>query len=146
VNRRRPKGEEDVVVHGAGGLVWRDGPRGRTLAVIHRPRKDDWSLPKGKLEPGESFQAAAVREVVEETGCRARLEAYAGSVVSERRRGRKLVHFWHMSASEIGRLEPNDEVDRVEWLRPDDALDRLDHAVERRLVRAAVAVRRARTG
>jgi 8-oxo-dGTP diphosphatase len=128
---------DDELVEAAGGLVWRLGRDGPKLAVIHRPKRQDWSLPKGKLESGERFTEAALREVEEETGCRARLESFAGYTLYRSRRGPKLVLFWHMVVDEVGRFEPNDEVDQVEWLTPEEALRRLDHASEQRLVRRA---------
>jgi 8-oxo-dGTP diphosphatase len=135
-----PVGEPGVV-QAAGGLVWRSG----RLAVVHRPKHGDWSLPKGKLEPGETFPDAALREVAEETGCRARLGEFAGYTLYRVKRGPKLVLFWHMVAVAPRRFEPNGEVDRIEWLRPSQALSRLDHAAERHLVRDAVASARTRS-
>lgn len=125
---------EPAVIQAAGGLVWRGG----RLAVIHRPKRRDWSLPKGKLESGETFPDAAVREVAEETGCRARLGDFAGYTLYRVKRRRKLVLFWHMFVAGSCRFEPNGEVDRLEWLRPSEAIARLDHEVERRLVRSAL--------
>ena len=122
------------MIQAAGGLVWRGG----RLAVIHRPKRRDWSLPKGKLESGETFPDAAVREVAEETGCRARLGDFAGYTLYRVKRRRKLVLFWHMFVAGSCRFEPNGEVDRLEWLRPSEAIARLDHEVERRLVRSAL--------
>ncbi|TFV89236.1 NUDIX hydrolase [Blastococcus sp. CT_GayMR16] len=104
------------MVAAAGGAVWRHAPDGGTeVAVVHRPRYDDWSLPKGKLDAGEHALAAAVREVVEETG----LEVDAGRrsvqtcyAVPE---GTKRVDYWLMQAVG-GDFEPNDEVDELRWL------------------------------
>ena len=77
--------------------MWRTGPTGTAeLAVIHRPKYDDWSLPKGKLKPGEGFREAALREVEEETGCRARLLLFAGITFYFVSRRPKVVLFWHM--------------------------------------------------
>ena len=64
---------EQAQVKAAGGVVWRRGDAGLELAVVHRPRYDDWSLPKGKLDPGETWEEAALREVEEEIGLRCRL-------------------------------------------------------------------------
>jgi len=69
-----PVALSDVIL-AAGGLVWRNSPRGREIALVHRPKYDDWTLPKGKLDPGESWQDGAVREVEEETGFDVRLGA-----------------------------------------------------------------------
>ena len=129
---------ERVLVRAAGGLVWRTGRGGPKLAVIHRPKHRDWSLPKGKLEPGEAFAAAALREVAEETGCRARLGDFAGFTLCSVKKRPKLVLFWHMSAEDPADFEPNHEVDRLEWLAPEDAVERLHNPSERRLVRGAL--------
>jgi 8-oxo-dGTP diphosphatase len=124
------------IIRAAGGLVW----RARSLAVVHRPRRRDWSLPKGKLERGESWEAAALREVEEETGCRASLLEFAGATHHRVSRGPKLVLYWHMSALDVAPRSPDDEVDEVAWLEPTLAVERLDHEDERRL--AARAARR----
>lgn len=133
---------EGGLVEAAGGLVWRAGRDGPRLAVIHRPKHQDWSLPKGKLEPGEAFTEAALREVEEETGCRAQLGAFAGYTLYLSRRGPKLVLFWHMTAENGEPFQANDEVDALEWLKPDEAIARLDHPAEQRLVRRASAARK----
>jgi 8-oxo-dGTP diphosphatase len=127
---------EGDVVKAAGGLVWRGGRRGPKLAVVHRPRQGDWRLPKGKLKPGEGFSEAAAREVAEETGCRPRLVEFAGYALYARNRRPKVALFWHMTADGESCFEPNDEIDRVKWLTHKDALDRIKHPAERRLLRS----------
>jgi 8-oxo-dGTP diphosphatase len=126
-----------LLVRAAGGLLWRAGPRGPELAVIHRPRHRDWTLPKGKLELGESFRDAALREVAEETGCGARLLRFAGFTFYLAAGRPKLVAFWHMRADACSPFEPSEEVDRLEWLTPPEAGARLDHAGERRMLARA---------
>jgi 8-oxo-dGTP diphosphatase len=117
-------------IEAGGGLVWRAGPRGAELAVIHRGRHGDWTLPKGKREPGETLEQTAVREVAEETGCRAVLGPKAG-VVRYAVDGRpKEVHFWHMRVERAGALSDPAEVAEVRWLAPEAALRRLTHAGE----------------
>jgi 8-oxo-dGTP diphosphatase len=106
--------------------------------VIHRPRYDDWSLPKGKLDPGEGFRRAALREVEEETGCRARLLRFAGASVYRVGLRPKLVLYWHMRVDASRPFEPNREVDRLEWLAPRAALERLAHPGERRILRRSL--------
>jgi len=130
--------ESGAHVRAAGGIVWRGGPGGRRLAVIHRPRRGDWTLPKGKLEAGESFEEAALREVAEETGCEARLGTFAGASLYASRRGPKIVLYWHMTVVWEGPATAR-EVDEVLWLTPGEALRKLDHERDRRLLRSALA-------
>ena len=123
-----------TVVRAAGGLLWREGPAGPLLALVHRPRRDDWSLPKGKLDEGESWEEAALREVEEETGCTARITGFAGATSYLGKRAPKLVLYWHMTLVRAGRLDAGDEIDEVAWLAPDAAVARLDYELDRRLV------------
>ena len=85
------------VILAAGGLVWRDGAGDRELAIVHRPVHRDWTLPKGKLDPGESWQDAALREVLEETGLKCELGVFAGGATYLTSRGPKVVLYWHMT-------------------------------------------------
>ena len=123
-------------VRAAGGVVLDGGQ----VAVIHRPRYDDWSLPKGKLDPGETWEAAAVREVEEETGVLARCEEELASHEYVDRKGRpKIVRWWRMSV--VRRPEAfavNDEVDELRWVGPEDAERLLDYEHDRELVRQAL--------
>lgn len=121
-------------IQAAGGLVWRQGPSGKELAIIHRRRYQDWSLPKGKLKTGESWQQAALREVREETGCEALLGDFAGQIDYFVGGTPKRVLFWHMQTVAECQFYPNDEVDAVEWLSPSRALERLNYAGERALL------------
>jgi 8-oxo-dGTP diphosphatase len=122
-------------VRAAGGLVVRERGDAAEVAVVHRPRYDDWSLPKGKLHAGEDWEAAALREVREETGLECVLEEELASTSYLDRKGRrKLVRFWRMRAVG-GEFEPSDEVDEVRWLTPGDAAATLDYEHDRRLVR-----------
>jgi 8-oxo-dGTP diphosphatase len=114
-------------VQAAGGVVLHDG----RVAVVHRPRYDDWSLPKGKLDPGESFEDAALREVEEETGLRCRLVRELPEVRYEVRGRPKLVRYWAMEVVDETPFEPNDEVDEVRWLEPDEALALLSYDRDR---------------
>jgi 8-oxo-dGTP diphosphatase len=124
-------------VRAAGGLVVRDRGAGAEVAIVHRPRYDDWSLPKGKLEPGEAWEDAALREVEEETGMRCELGRELDPVTYRDRKGRlKLVRWWEMTPVG-GEFEPDDEVDDMRWERVDDALGVLDYEHDRDLVRAA---------
>jgi 8-oxo-dGTP diphosphatase len=131
------------VVRAAGGLLWRaarpgNGSKGGStrLAVIHRPHRKDWSLPKGKLDDGETWEACALREVREETGCEGRIATFAGAMSYVPRNNPKIVLYWHMELTREGKLEAKfrDEIDEIAWLTPEEALARLDYAGERRIV------------
>ncbi|SFF69400.1 8-oxo-dGTP diphosphatase [Actinacidiphila alni] len=124
-------------VKAAGVVLWRSSPYydGIELALVHRPRYDDWSLPKGKLKRGEEFPAAALRETREETGLGCSLGARLPST-HYRVDGRpKEVRYWAAEAG-TGRFVPNAEVDRLIWLPPTAARRRLTHDRDRPLVDA----------
>jgi 8-oxo-dGTP diphosphatase len=121
---------EDAEVLAAGGLVMRDG----RVAIVHRPRYDDWSLPKGKLDAGESLEEAALREVEEETGLKCRLgEALGDASYRDRKDRAKLVRYFEMEPTG-GEFSPNDEVDELRWLTLEEAQDELTYDFDRELV------------
>lgn len=141
---------EDPTVRAAGGVVWRRGADGVEVAVVHRPRYDDWSLPKGKLDVGEHVLAAACREVIEETG----LQPVAGArlpstsyLVEPRGRQRtsgpglipKVVDYWAMRAAE-GEFTHNEEVDGLAWLPPERAAVRMTHTHDAGVIRTFAAL------
>jgi 8-oxo-dGTP diphosphatase len=130
-----------VEVRAAGGVVVRDrGDGGREVAIVHRPKYDDWSLPKGKLDEGEEWRDAALREVAEETGLRCEaVTELAPSTYLDRKGRRKHVRWWLMRPLE-GRFEPNDEVDELRWIPVERAAGLLDYAQDRELVAAAASV------
>jgi 8-oxo-dGTP diphosphatase len=133
--------ERDVEVRAAGGVVRRprEGGEGLEIVLVHRPKYDDWSLPKGKLDPGESYEQAALREVEEETGLSCQLGPELGEARYEDARGRsKLVRYWLMTPLG-GQFEPHHEVDELVWLAPDEALERLTYDHDRELVAEATA-------
>lgn len=110
-------------IRAAGGVVWRPAAVGVEVCVVHRPRYDDWSLPKGKLDPGERPLAAAVREVAEETGVRAVPQVRLRSI-GYRSDGRpKVVDFWSMVAVGTGGFQPDTEVDGMRWLPATEAAE-----------------------
>jgi 8-oxo-(d)GTP phosphatase len=127
------------VIFAAGGLVWKETPEGRKIAVIHRSRYDDWSLPKGKLIDRESWEEAAVREVKEETGCDVRITGFAGSVTYQVRGTRKIVLFFTMEAVGECLFTDSSEVKEVLWFLPEEALGRLDYEGEKALLSRATS-------
>lgn len=126
--------KENEVIMAAGGIVWRETETRRKLALVHRPKYDDWSLPKGKLKKGESWQATALREVKEETGCEAMLNSLAGSTAYTVKGVPKVVLFWNMTLTKIEEHLPDGEVDEVIWLTKEDALEKLDYQAEKTLL------------
>ncbi len=119
----------DVVA--AGAVVARKGPHGREVLLVHRPKYDDWSFPKGKQDPGEHVTTTAVREVLEETGVEIRLGLPLRPQLYAVSGGRaKKVHYWvgHVVGDDdVSAYEPNDEVDRLGWFRPREAKERLTY-------------------
>jgi 8-oxo-dGTP pyrophosphatase MutT (NUDIX family) len=125
-------------VAAAGGVLVapdQDGPR---VAVIHRPKYMDWSLPKGKLEEGEGWQEAGLREVEEETGYRARaLEELERVSYLDRKSRRKLVRYWLMEPVD-GQFEPHGEVDELRWVTGEEADRLLTYEHDKQIVHEAL--------
>jgi 8-oxo-(d)GTP phosphatase len=126
-------------ISAAGGVVWRVHKGKVEVALVHRPRYDDWSLPKGKLQDGERVLAGAVREVGEELGSRVAVSRRIGTITYDVADARKVVTYWVMRHIE-GEFTPNDEVDDVRWLRPKIARDVLTYYVDRRIMGDFAAV------
>jgi 8-oxo-dGTP pyrophosphatase MutT (NUDIX family) len=148
------------IVHAAGGVVTRTAADGSIeVLIVHRPRYDDWSLPKGKAEPGERAEETALREVEEETGYRCVLGAEIPTVHYQDHRGRhKEVRFWHMTVisdespkageepdsvpkeepgfvpKEEPGFVPNEEVDELRWISPTAAATLLSYDADRNIV------------
>ena len=129
-------------IRAAGGVVWRrvtgpDGTEGVEVAIIHRPRYDDWSLPKGKLASGESDLEGAVREVLEETGFHVRVGRPLGETRYTKRSMAgarpKVVRWWAMQAEE-GAFSPTREVDDLHWLSLADASERVSRDQDREVL------------
>lgn len=126
-----------AVVEAAGGVVWRRTPAGEVeVLLVHRPRYDDWSVPKGKLGAGEDHARAALREVEEETGLHCTLGEELPSTSYFDRKGRpKRVRYWAMTPAG-GVFRPSDEVDQVRWLPVDAAASQLSYPRDRAVLAA----------
>jgi 8-oxo-dGTP pyrophosphatase MutT (NUDIX family) len=120
-----------TVVRAAGGVVLRDGD----VVLVHRPKYDDWTFPKGKAYEDESDEDCALREVAEETGLRCRLGDELPSSEYTDARGRpKRVRWWRMEPVEDDGFSPNDEVDEVRWVTPEEASKLLTYERDRVLL------------
>jgi 8-oxo-dGTP diphosphatase len=127
-------------VRAAGGIVHRRGEDGALqVLLVHRPRYDDWSLPKGKADRGERDEETALREVEEETGLRCVLGERAGETRYRDSKGRdKVVHYWLMEPPAVGAgadgFVPNDEVDELRWCTMPEAAEQLSYSHDRKLL------------
>ncbi|KAA0024238.1 NUDIX hydrolase [Antrihabitans cavernicola] len=127
-------------IFAAGAVLWRASPTApgeAEVALIHRPRYDDWSFPKGKIESGETAIIAATREVGEETGIGCRLGRHISRVTYAVPGHRKLkrVDYWAAEAA-AGKFVPNNEVDELRWVPADHAVDELSYPVDRQVLRS----------
>lgn len=127
-------------VHAAGAVLWRGDDPSTTdeasleVAVVHRPRYDDWSLPKGKVDPGETEPVTAVREILEETGYACQLGRRLAAISYPVGEDTKKVRFWAARTLD-GEFIANDEVDQLLWLPPAQALERLQYPYDRKVLR-----------
>jgi 8-oxo-dGTP pyrophosphatase MutT (NUDIX family)/phosphohistidine phosphatase SixA len=130
-------------VRAAGAVVTR---KGGEVLLVHRPKYDDWSFPKGKLDPGEHTVTAAVREVAEETGLDVRLGPALGPQRYRQSNGRwKSVDYWTarvVGSDDVSGYRPNDEIDDVEWVPWKDAVRRLTYPYDRDTLAEARPLRR----
>ena len=127
-------------VEAAGVVLVRHGDDGPEVAVVHRPHRSDWSLPKGKLDDGERHDVAAVRETFEETGVRCALGPSLGSRKYEVAGVPKRVRYWRATVLEEFPLDPASEIDEVRWLGRDAAHELLTYQDDRELVDVALAL------
>lgn len=127
-------------IEAAGVVLVRQGPDGPEVAVVHRPHRSDWSLPKGKLEPGERHDVAAVRETFEETGVRCALGPRLGHRAYKVDGVGKRVEYWRATPVETTERDPDAEIDEVRWLRRKAAKALLTYADDRVLVDDALAL------
>ncbi|WP_265523143.1 NUDIX hydrolase [Oerskovia flava] len=132
-----PPADPAAGVLAAGGIVTRATPSGTEVMIIHRPKYDDWSFPKGKVDPGEELSATAVREVEEETALRCALGEHLARVTYHDETDRpKHVHYWRMSVVDDLGFTPGREVDDARWVGLDEARRLLTRQADRDLLTA----------
>ncbi|MDX1889140.1 NUDIX hydrolase [Mycolicibacterium sp. 050158] len=138
MTKQSPPSTAGRVILAAGAVLWRaadsDAAAEPLVAVVHRPRYDDWSLPKGKVDPGETEPVTAVREVFEETGFAAVLGRRLAAVSYPVEGDVKHVRYWAARALG-GEFTANEEVDELLWLPPKEALKRLQYPDDRKVLR-----------
>jgi len=123
------------VIRAAGALLWRESSAGEIeVALVHRPRYDDWSLPKGKIDENETALACAYREVFEETGIKARFTRQLGAVEYEDNGAQKRVKYWVAQALGASDFVANDEVDQLRWLKPSDSIELATHQSDKEMI------------
>jgi 8-oxo-dGTP pyrophosphatase MutT (NUDIX family) len=133
--------DQSAEIEAAGGVVVREREGGgREVAVVHRPKYDDWSLPKGRLHRDEDSRDAALREVAEETGLRCDTVAELAPSRYVDRKGRPKRVRWWLMRPQGGEFEPSDEVDELRWIPLERAPEVLDYEEDRELVAAAGAI------
>ncbi len=127
-------------VRAAGGIVVRSGKREPKVLLVHRQRYDDWSFPKGKLDPGEKFKQAALREVEEETGfvCKPHRPRLPSMTYVDGHGRSKEVRYWLMTVRR-GEFAVNEEVDLIAWVKVSKVLERLTYRRDRDLFEKVVA-------
>ena len=121
-------------IQAAGALLWRPVNGSYEIAIIHRRRYDDWTLPKGKLQEGETHLQAALREVKEETGYTAQVLSFAAAISYDTGKGIKVVRLWHMIAQGKPSKQLDSEVAEVVWLTVEAAHDKLQYPLEKALL------------
>jgi 8-oxo-dGTP pyrophosphatase MutT (NUDIX family) len=121
--------DDHDVVRAAGGVVWRASSiGGREVVLVHRDRYDDWTFPKGKLDPGESWEQAAVREVFEETGIVPVLGPELASTDYVDNKGRpKRARYWAMAVAADTGFAADDEITARVWVGTEDVAERLTY-------------------
>jgi 8-oxo-dGTP diphosphatase len=130
------------VIQAAGGILWKKDKGEKKIAIVHRHKHDDWSLPKGKVDKGETWKKTALREVVEETGFEAKIKKYAGSISYLLDGKPKVVLFWHMKIKSEKKNKMNGEVDQVRWVTVEEAEKLLDYPEELTVIKSDPAQRK----
>ena len=128
--------KDNYVIQAAGGVLWKKVGGEKKLAIVHRGKHNDWSLPKGKVDKGESWKETALREVLEETGYIAKIKKYAGSISYLLDSKPKVVLFWHMKIKSEQKDQMNGEVDEVRWVTIEEAVELLDYPDEISIIKS----------
>jgi len=123
-----------AIIQAAGAIVWRNSKDKTEVAIIHRPKYDDWSFPKGKVEPSESLIACAYREVIEETNIQTEFGAFLGDVEYLTPDGKKHVSFWAAKAMNQRDFIPNSEVDQLKWVEVKKVKDLLTLETDKKIL------------
>ena len=125
----------------AGSVIWRKRDNQIQIALVHRPRYDDWSLPKGKQDPGESLIACAYRETLEETNLKVSFGPYIGDIEYFVAEGLKKVYYWSARlADDSPEFHPNEEVDLLEWHSLQDAIEKSTRDSDREIIEKFVNI------
>jgi len=129
------------MIFAAGAVIWRRNEKNVEIALVHRPRYDDWSLPKGKQDPGEAMISCAYREVIEETNLKVGFGPYIGDTEYFVADGLKKVHYWSARLAEDSpEFHPNEEVDLLEWHSIESALDKATRDSDREIIQKFVTI------
>ena len=129
------------MIFAAGAVIWRRNKKNVEIALVHRPRYDDWSLPKGKQDPGEAMVSCAYREVIEETNLKVGFGPYIGDTEYFVADGLKKVHYWSARLAEDSpEFHPNEEVDLLEWHSIESALDKATRDSDREIIQKFVTI------
>ena len=133
-------------IYAAGAVCWRESGRDLLVAIIHRGRYQDWTFPKGKVDPGETLAEAAVREVKEETGLKVKLGVPLETVSYPLDKSKtKVVHYWAAKVSDKAlsksKFKPDEEVSEVVWLKASEAFAKLSYQHDRDLLQEVIDLR-----
>jgi 8-oxo-dGTP diphosphatase len=123
-----------AIIQAAGAIVWRNNKDKTEVAIIHRPKYDDWSFPKGKLEIGESLITCAHREVLEETNIQTEFGPFLGDIEYLTPDGKKQVSFWAAKALSDNDFKPNSEVDELKWIEVKKVKDLLTLETDKKIL------------
>jgi 8-oxo-dGTP diphosphatase len=136
-----------VDVYAAGAVCWREEKSGLLVAIVHRVRYQDWTFPKGKVDPGETLAETAVREIKEETGLKIKLGVPLETMTYPLDKSKnKIVHYWAARVSDKSlagsKFKPNDEISEVVWVKTEEAFSKLSYQHDRELLQEVLDLRK----